>query len=214
MATEVLINFLTKNLDKAKQTAKDIAAKVKEARKAIADPVVRKAFVARQKEIAKGVQQDIKNEQARIGLEARAGKLRGRDFDAVGGRAGVLKAKEGLEKIRSLGGAVSSGNLAGLLTLAGAAPIIGPVAIAASVAAFVMKELDKREAFRRAAQDQLIKDRVAAELAQFDFAKRIEEDVQFRDRQERRASALFVRTEIARGVGGWHPRSGGLIEVG
>lgn len=214
MATEVLINFLTKNLDKAKQTAKEIAAKVKEASRAIKDPAIRKVFRARQKEIAKGVRQDVEDEQDRIALEGRAGKLRGRDFGPVGARAGALKAKEGLEKLRSLGGAVSSGNVAGLLTLAGAAPIIGPVAIAASVAAFVMKELDKREAFRRGALDQLVKDRVAAELAQFDFAKRIEEDVQFRDRQERRASALFAHTQITRAVGGWHPRSGGLIEVG
>jgi len=215
VATQIIINFLTKNLDKAKQTAKEIAAKMKEARKAITDPTVRKAFVAKQKEIARERKDEIAGGQRRIGLEDRAGALAGRDLVGQGlGNAG----KQGLGALKKLGAVAnvaSSANLAGALSMLGGVPIVGQVAVfAAAAAAIVLPIMEKRQAFLDAVRADSIRAQIRSELSREDFVARLANDVQFRALQERRAADLFLRTERSRAVGGWHPRSGGLIEVG
>lgn len=215
MANQVLIAFKTAGLEKAKALAKDIAAKVKEAAKAIKDVEVRKKYKAAQKQIAGERAADIAAQEEQLGLLRRGSALRGRQVAGVNVRGVANQQKEALEKLRTLSGAASTGNISGALTLLGSVPVVGQVAaLAAAAAAIVLPVLQKRQDFLDAARDALIRTRIQEILESGDFARRLEEDVQFRDRQARRAVDLFQRTERARAVGGWHPRSGGLIEVG
>lgn len=215
MANEVLIAFKTKGLEQAKALAKDIAAKVKEAARHIKDVQTRKNFRAAEKRLAGERSEDIEERERNLGLLKRGSALHGREIPGANVRGVSNRAKEGLEKLRGIGGVVTSGNLAGALTLLGSVPIVGQVAaLTGAVTAIVLPILEKREEIFQARRDQRVKDLVAAELRSGEFAKRLAEDVSFRAQQERRAVDLFQRTERARAVGGWHPRSGGLIEVG
>lgn len=215
MANQVLIAFKTAGLEKAKALAKDIAAKVKEAAKAIKDVEVRKKFKAAQKQISGERAADIAAQEEQVGLLRRGSALKGRQVSGVDVRGAANRQKEALEKLRTLSGAASTGNISGALTLLGGVPVVGQVAaLAAAAAAIVLPVLQKRQDFLDAARDALIRTRIQEIIESGDFARRLEEDVQFRDRQARRAVDLFQRTERARAVGGWHPRSGGLIEVG
>lgn len=215
MASEVLIAFKTRGLEQAKKLAEDIARKVKEAAKSIKDVSVRKKFQAAQKKIAGERAEEIAQQERDLDLLKRGGKLKGREIRGANVRGAANQGKEALEKLRTLGGVASSGNLSGALTLLGGVPVVGQVAAAAAaVVAIVLPILEKRQAFLDAARADLIRAQIREELDRSDFAARVANDVQFRALQERRAGELFLRTERARAVGGWHPRSGGLIEVG
>lgn len=215
MANEVLIAFKTKGLEQAKALAKEIAAKVKEAAKSIRDVDTRKKFKAAQKQIAGERAEDIAEQERNLGLLNRGAKLKGREIRGPNVRGAVNRGKEAFEKLRTLGNVASSGNLGGALTLLAAVPVVGQVAAAAAAAAaIVLPILEKRQAFLDATRAELMRAQIRDELDRGDFAARIANDVQFRALQERRAADLFLRTERSRAVGGWHPRSGGLIEVG
>lgn len=215
MASEVLIAFKTRGLEQAKKLAEDIARKVKEAAKTIKDVSVRKKFQAAQKKIAGERAEEIAEQERDIDLLRRGGKLKGRELRGANVRGVANQGKEAFEKLRTLGAVASSGNLAGALTLLGSVPVAGQVAAAAAAAvALVLPILEKREQVFQARRDERTKQIVAEVLRTTDFSRRLAEDVEFRAAQEKRAGELFLRTERARAVGGWHPRSGGLIEVG
>lgn len=220
MSETILIRYATKNLERAQQFAKEIAAKVKEAGRALKDVEVRKKFLGAQKEIARERQGEIDAQARMIRLQKRADKLGDQAQNARAGFDRFLAQQKNVgQKGMALANAVMGANLRGGIGalgegLAGILPGLGPVAgVAAVVVGLVMPELQKLQAQADAARDARLRMLVSQAVERADFAGRLERDVQFRNEVSRRAADAFLAGERANKVGGWHPRSGRLVEV-
>lgn len=212
MANQVLIQFKAAGLEKAKALAKDIAAKVKEAARAIKDVEVRKKFRAAQKRIAGERADEIAEQERSLGLLKRGAALSGREVAPVGVRRAVNQGKEALEKVRSTLGAAATGNIAGALTLLGSVPVVGQVAAGVgAVAAIVLPILQRELDAKVAGIENRIIARQSEVFFEADRRRRLREDVEFRDRETRKAYREFQQTEAALKAGGWR-RRGAFLE--
>lgn len=220
MADSIVIRYATKNLERATAFAKDIAAKVKAAAREIKDVEVRKKFLGAQKEIAKERQAEIDAQARMVRLQRRADKLGEQVQNARAGFDKFLGQQKQLkEKGLAMANAVMGGNLGGGVSvlgegLSGMIPGLGPIAgVVAAVVGVVIPELQKLQAQADAARDARIRALVAQHLERADFAARLERDVDFRNLISRRAADQYLATERAQKIGGWHPRSGRLVEL-
>lgn len=191
MSETISINFLSRGLDQAKDAAKRIAGQVREASRALKDlaPEARRQFAARQRELAKERQDAIAAMRDRLRLERTYAKFSGRDLGASQDlRAAVAQGRGALGKARSAFGAVSSGNLAGGLSLLAGVPVVGQVAAgAAAVAALVMPYLERQLEARMQAIERASTIRQERAFFEADFARRFAEDPDFRDKLTREA---------------------------
>ncbi len=213
MANEILIRFKTQALDRAKQLAKDIAQSVKESARGIKDRVERKAFLAEARAAAKERKEELGAASTRLGLEKRAANLRDAsqaqiDRSVEKALKNAQKAQGGLQKLSGVVGVVAGlGDKDPLgAGLAAASMVGGPVGAALAAAGSLVKaltdhidrEFDKMVAKRWAEWDA----KLERALADMDQAARYQRDVQFRERLNTEATAIYV----ARRDAGWEPR--------
>lgn len=186
---EVLIRFGTRNLKRARESMSRITKAVREAAKGIKDIEQRRAFLRRTNEAARENREILRAAGVQEARQRRANRIRRAALgDApsadglnrgvgLAGRLGSLGAQAGnLNLSGFLGGAFAFGGAAGA-ALAGVISIFDQLA-KPIVEAEVAKQIANQEARLRAELQQ----------AQFeaDFARRLDEDVDFAQRQAKR----------------------------
>lgn len=214
MADSIVIRFATQSLDKARETAKQIAKQVQATARQLKDlpRETRQAFREAAKNAAKQRQEEIKAQADRLNLLQRAQAVSGRNLPSgfAGANAVLNRGKGAFDQVSGLAGNLASGNVAGLL--GGAAGVAGPVAaVAATVAAIVLPILRRELNVELAAMETRSAARQERDRFQADVRRRFREDVDFRDEQVRRALDEDRRRERALREGGW--RRGGRFTV-
>lgn len=210
MSESITINFLQRGLKEARETAKRIAAQVKEASKNLKElaPEARRQFAAKQRELAKERADEIKAMQTKLGLERSAAKIRTRGLGFSAALKGdVDKGKEAFERLRSIGSAAATGNLAAGLGLLGNVPVVGQVAAGVGAIVGIVLPILQRELDARVAAIET-RSAVRQQRAFFeaDIARRFREDPEFRDRLTRNATRADAARSAALRAGGWRRR--------
>lgn len=226
MADSIIIRFATQNLERARATAKEIAAKVKEAARALKDvaPEARKAYLKQVRASAKDRDAEIKAEERRLALEKRVAAVRSSDASAAADRAAsaqVGKLLRGFHRLGSFAGGLAAvvtqentttkGLQIGLHGLEAFAPLLGPagpvVAAVAGIVSQALSVLDARAEKRIQAAERSLRETIEAHLAEAVSATRFEKDPGYAAKLRREASFLYVQQ---RGTG-WEPRGARLL---
>lgn len=215
MADSILIRFATAQLDKARETAKQIAKQVRDTAKQLKDlpPEVRKAFREAARNAQKQREEEIREQARRLDLLKRSVAIQGRDLSQAALVSGQINLGK---KLWSHGSMIfnvaASGNLFGAINALEKVPGVGLAAGGvAAVAAIVLPILQRELDAKLAAME--IRSRVREERALFesDVARRFREDVRFRDQMIRRAVREEQIRDAALRSGRWRRRGRFLI---
>lgn len=216
----IIIDFGTRNIERARESLKEVVREAKAALKSIKDGKERAAARRAINEEARAVQENLAARERLLQRgDGTAGRLRGALFSGGTAFDPLQRVRQGLGAAASLGGNLATGNLGGTLNslasgVGGLLPKLGPLAaIAGSVVELVRAEVERQEARRVAIVEAQVQAEVARALERADVRGRLERDPFFRRQQERRAAEAFVAAEAARAAGGFHPRGRRLIEV-
>lgn len=231
MADSILLRFATQNLDRAKATAKEIAAAIKSASAGLKDlaPEARKAFRAAVRASAKDRAAEIEAQGERLGLERSAAGIRQRALDGIGTPAGdavvgrtVSKYLRVANRVGSFAGGIASvitsedptGTKGLQLTLHGVhdiAQALGPagaiVGAIAGIVSQVLSVVEKQEERRLAAQEALVRAQVSQALKEADVSRRYQDDAQYAAKLEAEARGIYLGQVNS----GWEPRAARLL---
>lgn len=230
MADSILLRFATQNLDRAKATAKEIAAAIKSASAGLKDlaPEARKRLRAAVRASAKDRAAEIEAQGERLGLERSAAGIRQRALDGIGTPAGdavvgrtVSKYLRVANRVGSFAGGIASvitsddttGTKGLQLTLHGVQSIAqhGPageiIAAFSGIVSQVLSVVEKQEERRLAAQEALVRAQVSQALKDADVSRRYQDDAQYAAKLEAEARGIYLGQVNS----GWEPRAARLL---